>query len=137
MKKIISQLFALQTRSVETPGKGSTDAQALREQIPTHMLERFDKFLQRGKTGVALVQNGVCKGCQIQVPLNVINSLIVGTIAATCGNCGRYLLLRDEDVMAFRDRNAAAVTVPKPKAPKLGAKSILPASKGRKAALPV
>lgn len=139
VKKIISQLLKLQTLSLETPGHDSTDAKALREQIPAHILVRFDKFILRGKKGVALVQNGVCKGCQIQVPLNAVNSLIVGMEALTCGNCGRYLLLLDEDAVAFRDRNVAVITVPKrkaPKAPKLAAPAILPKSKKpRKAAL--
>jgi hypothetical protein len=139
VKKIISHLLTLQTMSLETPGKDSADARALREQIPAQIMDRFDKFLLRGKKGVALVQNGVCKGCQIQVPLNVINSLILGLDALTCGNCGRYLFLSDADALAFRDRNAPVITVPKPrKAPKLAAPSILPrAKKSRKAALAV
>ncbi len=122
--------------SLETPGKDPTVSLALREQIPAHILNHFDKFLSRGKKGVARVQNGVCKGCQIQVPLNVINSLVLGLDAATCGNCGRYLILLDEDAIAFRDRNAPVIKVPKQKAPKLAAKSILPRSKKpRKATL--
>jgi hypothetical protein len=134
VKKIISHLLTLQTLPVQTPGKDSTEAQALREQIPAHMLDRFDAFALRGKKAVALVQNGVCKGCQIQVPLNVVHSLITGHHAVTCGNCGRYLFLRDEDAVAFRDRNVTPVTVPKPKVPKLAVKSIRPrSSKPRKA----
>jgi hypothetical protein len=138
VKKIISDLLTLQTLSLETPGKDTAGARALREQIPASILDRFDIFRLRGKKGVALVQNGVCKGCQIQVPLNLVNSLIQGLEALTCGNCGRYLFLRDEDATAFRDRNAPVITVPKPKAPKLATKSILPrAKKPRKAALAV
>jgi hypothetical protein len=137
VKKIISQLLTLQTISLETPD--STDAKALRQQIPPSILDRFDKFLLRGKKGVALVQNGVCKGCQIQVPVNLINSLIQGVDALTCGNCGRYLFLRDEDATAFRDRNVPVATVPKKKVPKLATKSILPKTKAksRKAAVAV
>ncbi|MGZ4965164.1 MAG: hypothetical protein ACXWDN_12600 [Limisphaerales bacterium] len=138
MKKCISQLLTLQTVSLETPGKATAVISlTLREQIPAEILYRFDKFLSRGKKGVALVQNGVCKGCQIQIPLNVINSLIHGLEAATCGNCGRYLFLLDEDAIAFRDRNAPVIAVPKRKAPKLAAaKSILSRSKKpRKGAL--
>lgn len=124
--------------SLETPGQDSSDAQALRQQVPAYILDRFDKFVVRGKKGVALVQNGVCKGCQIQLPLNVINSLIVGLEATTCGNCGRYLVLLDEDAMAFRDRNVTPVSVPKRKVPKLDAKPLLTRpKKGRKRALAV
>jgi hypothetical protein len=138
VKKIIAQLLTLQTISLQSPGKDSSDVRDLREQIPAHILDRFDKFLLRGKNGVALVQNGVCKGCQIQVPLNVVNSLILGLEAVTCGNCGRYLLLRDEDAIAFRDRNVPVISVSPRKAPKLAAKSILPRSKKpRKTALAV
>jgi hypothetical protein len=126
VKKIISNLLALQTISIETPGTNSPNARALREQIPAHILERFDKFVLRGKKGVALVQNGVCKGCQIGVPLNVINSLINGFEALTCGNCGRYLFLNDEDAVAFRDRNAPVIIASKPKVPKLSVKPATP-----------
>lgn len=138
VKKIISHLLTLQSMSLETSGKDPADAKVLREQIPAHIMQRFDKFLLRGKKGVALVQNGVCKGCQIQLPLNVINSLIVGVDALVCGNCGRYLFLSDEEAVAFRDRNAPVVTVPKRKAAKVAAPSVPQrAKKTRKAALAV
>lgn len=138
VKKIISHLLTLQTMPIQKPGEDSTDARALREQIPAHILDRFDKFLLRGKKGVALVQNGVCKGCQIQVPLNVINSLVTGLNALTCGNCGRYLYLTDEDAVAFRDRNTTVIVAPKAKTPRLAAKPIKSRSKKqRKAALAV
>ena len=94
MNKVIESLFALQTLELESPKKRS-QALTLREQIPSEILNRFDKFLARGKKGVALVQNGICKGCQIQIPIGLVNSLILGASPSTCGNCGRYLCLPD------------------------------------------
>lgn len=115
---------------LETPKKGGSEIRALREQIPSEMLNRFDKFLGRGKKGVALVQNGVCKGCQIQVPVGVVNALIQGIGASVCGNCGRYLCLLEADAIAFQNGSRpGTITVSKSKIPTLRTKSIRPSRK--------
>src|SRR5712692_6984049 len=98
MKEVIECLLTLQTLELERPKKRS-EALALREQIPSEILNRFDRFAGRGKKGVALVQNGVCKGCQIQIPIGLVNDLILGAHISTCGNCGRYLCLLPEDAI--------------------------------------
>jgi hypothetical protein len=109
MKKVIESMLILQTIELESP-KRRPEALALREQIPSDMLNRFDKFLGRGKKAVALVQNGICKGCQIQIPIGLVNALILGASACTCGNCGRYLCLLPEDAISFQDRNKPGPT---------------------------
>jgi hypothetical protein len=111
MKKVIECLLTLQILEQESP-KRRPEALALREQIPSDMLNRFDKFLGRGKKAVALVQNGICRGCQIQIPIGLVNALILGASAFTCGNCGRYLCLLPEDAISFQGRN-------KPEAPRV------------------
>ena len=129
MNKVIESLFALQTLELESPKKRS-QALTLREQIPSEILNRFDKFLARGKKGVALVQNGICKGCQIQIPIGLVNSLILGASPSTCGNCGRYLCLLPEDAIAFLERNKPeAMHVAKAAIPTLRPKSIRPRRK--------
>lgn len=131
MNKILSHLLTLQNIALESPSKDASEVLALREKIPAQMLTRFDKFLDRGKKGIALVQNGVCKGCQIQVPVGTVNTLLQGTGACVCGNCGRYLYMLEADAVAFHDRNKPVAVVPKVKAPSLRTKSIRPGKKAR------
>jgi hypothetical protein len=129
MNKVIECLFALQNLETESPKKRA-EALALREQIPSEILIRFDNFIRRGKKGVALVQNGICKGCQIQVPIGLVNTLILGAGTCTCGNCGRYLCLLPEDAVSFQDRNKPeAIRIPKVVAPALRQKTIRPGRK--------
>ena len=130
MKATISLLLTLQDLELQSPDKRKDEADSLRNQIPTSMLNRFDKFLKRGKKGVALVQNSVCRGCQIALPVGVVTSLIQGLNADVCGNCGRYLYLAEADAIAFQGGlRSDTITVSKAKAPKLAAKTV---RRGRK-----
>jgi hypothetical protein len=120
VKTIISRMLTLQDLELQSPEKRGSEAKNLREQIPAEMLQRFDRFLVRGKKGVALVQNSICKGCQIAVPVGVVNGLIQGLVAPVCGNCGRYLYLADADVAAFQaGMRFDTIIVSKTKAPTL------------------
>lgn len=132
MKKIIENLLALQDLELDSTKKSNPKALAIREEIPADVLNYFDRFLARGKKGVALVQNGTCRGCQIQVPIAVVNNLILGIGTSTCGNCGRYLYLLPEDATTFQNRNKPeALKVAKPAAPGLTRKTIRPSRKSR------
>ena len=135
VKKTISTLLTLQTLELQSPKKRGSEALKLREQIPAEMLTRFDKFLGRGKKGVALVQNGVCRGCQIGVPVGIVNSLIEGVGTQVCGNCGRYLYLEEADALSFKGgARTDTITVTKVKAPSLTAKVVRPRAKKTKVA---
>jgi hypothetical protein len=59
----------------------------------------------RGKKGLAAVNNQVCAGCHMHVPMGVIITLKHGRDVQLCENCGRYLYLPEE---------AAAAGVPTP-----------------------
>ena len=137
MKKTISRLLTLQDLEFQTK-KPTAESRAIRAEISPDMLTRFDKFLSRGKKGVAVVQNGVCKGCQIGVPLGVVNALIQGVGAPVCGNCGRYLYLPEADADAFKagSRNDVITVVKAPKTPSLRPKAPAKVRKTRKAAAP-
>ena len=39
----------------------------LRAQVPKPILDYFDRLIAQGKTGVALVRNGVCCGCHLRI----------------------------------------------------------------------
>jgi hypothetical protein len=133
VKTIISRLLTIQDLQLQSPKKSVSEVQTLREQVPSDMLVRFDKFLGRGKKGVALVQNSICKGCQIAVPPGTVNSLIQGVGAQICGNCGRYLYLAEADAVAFQGGlRSDTISVTKPKVPTLRAKPARAARKTKK-----
>jgi hypothetical protein len=120
VKVIISRLLTLQDLQLKTPSAGNlaNEIEALRTEIPDAVLARFDKFLVRGKRGVALVQNSICKGCQIALTVGRVNELITGTGAQICDNCGRYLSLPEADAILFQaGKRADTIVISKPKAP--------------------
>lgn len=120
MKVIIARLLILQDIELQSSAtsKRPSEVETLRSQIPAAMLGRFDKFLSRGKKGVALVQNSICKGCQIALPVGLVNELINGHGTHVCGNCGRYLSLSETDAALFQaGRRADTIVVAKPIVP--------------------
>ena len=124
MKNTISRLLTLQDLELQTPNKRTSEAENLRAGIPPVMLDRFDKFLVRGKKGVAVVRNGVCRGCQIALPVGVFNGLIQGELAQICDSCGRYLYLPEAEAADFRAGTRADTIVVKVKVPMLSTKNI-------------
>ena len=102
---ILENLLRLQDLEFEEgPGAAPASAAAqLRSQIPTSILAHYDRFVARGKTGVAVVQNQVCGGCHMRVPIGTLNTLLHAADIQICENCGRYLYLPQ----ASHDHNAA------------------------------
>ena len=73
----------------------------LREEIPDPLLGHYDRLMNRGKKGVALVQRvsggGLCTGCRMRLPSGPFVTLLRDEDVAMCENCSRYLLLAPED----------------------------------------
>jgi len=65
----------------------------LRAQVPKPILDHFDRLIAQGKTGVALVRNGVCCGCHLRLCSGTFAILTHRTDICICDNCGRYLYL--------------------------------------------
>ena len=95
MNAILQTLLKLQ--SIEFgPRAGSaneTETEALRAIIPKSLLDHYDRFRARGKKGVALVVNQVCGGCHMGVTIAKLTTVMRGTDAQRCENCGRLLCL--------------------------------------------
>jgi len=65
----------------------------LRGIIPPQILEHYDRLRARGKKGLAAVQNQVCTGCHMSVPIGAIMTIKHGQDIQLCESCGRYLYL--------------------------------------------
>jgi predicted nucleic acid-binding Zn-ribbon protein len=65
----------------------------LRAQVPKPILDHFDRLIAQGKTGVAVVRNGVCCACHLRLCSGIAAGLAHQTDIHICDNCGRYLHL--------------------------------------------
>ena len=59
-------------------------------------MKHYDRFRVRDKKGLAAVNNQVCTGCHMRLPLGVIMTLKRGQDIQLCDSCGRYLYLAPE-----------------------------------------
>jgi predicted nucleic acid-binding Zn-ribbon protein len=101
MKKIVESLFALQSLKTKSRKSGQTEVELLKSQIPPHVFLKSEHFRNRGKNAVAIVRSGVCTECHIRLAVGSFNSLLRGTDLQTCGNCGRYLYLPQDEIKSL------------------------------------
>lgn len=120
MKRILQDLYRLQTLDLRAPTGDRSEADNLRLGIPQGMLTNYDRARARGKKGIAILRNHVCTNCRMQSPVAVTAALKGGAIQ-TCGNCGLYLCLDpDEPVLAA---TTEAPALPKPRKKKTSTKA--------------
>jgi hypothetical protein len=95
MNEILEHLLRLQDLDFDPKLRKSAgqEAAALREKIPPQILGHYDRLVARGKKGVALVSNQVCRGCNMRVPIGTVNTLMQAKDIQLCDSCGRYLAL--------------------------------------------
>ena len=77
MNQMIENLIGLQALEVsdEKGPSGPGRIKEMRQRIPVPVLLHYDRLRARGKKGVVLVQNGVCRQCHIQVATGLLASL--------------------------------------------------------------
>ncbi len=95
MKELLNNLTRLQSLELgEVKEKNSeTTITELRGKIPSQILAHYDRLMVRGKKGIVPVQNQVCTGCHMRLPIGVITTLMHATDLQLCDTCGRYLYL--------------------------------------------
>ncbi len=98
MNVLLENLLKLQSLEFgKQPRKDSEKEIAeLRGKIPLPILGHYDRLAARGKKGLAIVENQVCTGCHMRLPLGVIMALKHAEEIQLCDSCGRYLFLRKE-----------------------------------------
>jgi uncharacterized protein len=81
-----------------------SELEANRSQLTTDiedsLLQRYERLLkQKGDSVVVGIQHGVCGGCHMKFPMQIVLSCQAGKELATCPNCGRILYYtRDMDL---------------------------------------
>jgi hypothetical protein len=88
---LVLQEVKLHNRTLEE--EPETECQRLRGTVPAGVLEKFDRLVNRGKKGVAIVRNGVCSECHLRLPSGTLGGLTHATELHVCDNCGRFLYL--------------------------------------------
>ncbi len=127
MKQIMANLFELQTIEmgvkVNSP-KVKAAVEKLRATIPPQILGHYDRMMARGKKGVALVRNGVCRACHMGLAIGAMQVLRHGDDIQICGNCGRYLHLEAE-VAPTAPANPAPTPKRRPRKTKKSVESVV------------
>jgi hypothetical protein len=110
MDELIQNLLKLQTLEISGPKDGNTAAQVaeLRGKIPPQVLGHYDRFLVRGKKALVVVNNQVCTGCHMRLPLAVMMKLRHREDIQLCDSCGRYLYLLVEPELKPINTSSAA-----------------------------
>jgi predicted nucleic acid-binding Zn-ribbon protein len=98
MNEPMQSLLELQTLEFGARQDESTSAAItkLRGKIPLQILGHYDRLRVRGKKGIVPVQNQVCTGCHMRLPLAVVMTLKHEEDIQLCDTCGRYLYLPSE-----------------------------------------
>jgi len=73
----------------------------LRREIDPETLSIFERIARsRGATAIVKVKGRICQGCYTSLPKQTENELMRGTRLVYCHNCGRILVLDEEDALA-------------------------------------
>ena len=106
MRNLMADLLALQKLQFDVRGRtaaSQAEAEKLRAQIPPPILAHYERFILRGKKGVALARNGVCSGCHLGITRGKLVELSSTNEVQKCDNCGCYLYLPEGEPVALND----------------------------------
>lgn len=138
MNELMQNLLKLQTLEFSETQDDNTAAMIAewRAKIPAQIARHYDRFRERGKKGLVAVNNQVCAGCHMRLPLGVIMTLKHGQDIQLCGSCGRYLYLPDEAASAPVTQPLDAKPVPAVRRRKKNIAAIEPVAMGGGLAAP-
>jgi len=63
------------------------------EEIDENILAQYKKIKNTKKIAIAKVENNVCSGCHMTIPLYILSELNNGDELIRCDNCGRIIFL--------------------------------------------
>jgi uncharacterized protein len=88
--------FAEREQSLDqTLGNLRRDRTGLAGGVEAPLLQRYDRIATRRRPAVALADKGMCKGCHVSLPPQLLLELSRGMGLHTCGNCQRILVLSE------------------------------------------
>jgi predicted nucleic acid-binding Zn-ribbon protein len=119
MNAIMLNLLKLQALEFDRTPTADEEKQMeeLRASVPDPILGHYSRLIARGKKGVAVIKNQVCTGCQMRLPVGVINTLMRNEDIQLCDSCGRYLYLPETPEEMNPTAEAKPVKKSKPRKP--------------------
>jgi predicted nucleic acid-binding Zn-ribbon protein len=82
---------------------------SVRAKLPEPILGHFDRQKSKGKLGIAAVRGGVCGACHLKMPLGHVAELRHRQDdLALCDNCGTYIYLPPDEMVALSAHSAGA-----------------------------
>jgi len=96
LKELADREHALKTELVEL----ETNRGQLKDGVEESVLKKYERLLQyKGDNVVVGIQHGVCGGCHMKFPVQLVLSCQAAKELVTCPNCGRILYYtRDMDL---------------------------------------
>jgi len=99
MKEANAQVrILLRLHKLEKNGNGVgklKNSQSLEKNLDPALLKRYQKLKERKGTAVAILENGVCSGCQMMYPESH-EMLRYKNFIRTCEYCGRLLVVTEK-----------------------------------------
>ncbi|MCD6430428.1 MAG: hypothetical protein J7L57_04320 [Deltaproteobacteria bacterium] len=92
-EKAISNKTATLERKIKAGEKGR---QAKAKEIDEIFLRRYQRIRRRFNNAVVPVENGTCRGCNVNVPPQVYIDLLKGLELMNCPNCQRIMVNRND-----------------------------------------
>jgi len=101
LKKSYSKGVKLYQKNKKDMGEEKTSAEKkqieLEGLLGESLLKRYKKIQQAFKNaGVARVENGLCSGCRVEIPILYLKNIKEGNNIYTCEQCGRILIDRNK-----------------------------------------
>ena len=91
--EIDEQLTILEAQLAEMKSQRET----LMKELPTSLRKRYDLLLaRRGGLAVVEARSGACLGCNMHLPPQLFNSLLVAEDIQACPHCNRLLFVEDK-----------------------------------------
>lgn len=123
MANVIEPLVSLQQLefggAADRP-ENAAEIARLRESISAQILAYYDRLVDRGRKGVALVRHGVCTECHMRLASGPNAALLRAEDVIICASCGRYLyaIPEEPELTTPRDEYFRIVPIPARRKPR-------------------
>lgn len=103
LEKEYSKGVKLYQKNKRELGEAKNSTEQIRAELVGELGESLSRTYQRVQqsyknAGIARVENGLCSGCRVEIPIMHLKNVKEGTSIYTCEQCGRILVYWDEAI---------------------------------------